>query len=157
MRIRQATTTDAALLAALNHTVQQLHHERRPELFKPPQITDDIIHFYEDALSQPDDFVFICYLDEQAVGYIYLKIIRSPENPFTYARDYLLIDQISVNADQQGKGCGRALMQAAYDFARQKNIRRITLGVLDFNADAIDFYHKQGFRVYHQRMELLLD
>ena len=157
MKIRRATIEDAALLAALNVTVQQLHYEQRPDVFKPPQVSEDIVQFFQDALSEPENHLFICEVDEQPVGYIHLKIIHRPENPFTHALDEVLIDQISVNADQQSKGCGQALMQAAYDLARQENIHRIVLGVWEFNTGAIDFYRKQGFHTFYQRMELLLE
>jgi diamine N-acetyltransferase len=155
--IKRATTADAETLATLNGPVQQLHAEGRPGFYKPALMNDVLVQMYRDWLAQPDHHFFIGEVDGEPVGCIYAKIVRRPENPFTYAINALLIDQISVNPEHQGKGYGKQLLQVAYDLARAEGIQRIMLDVSDFNVNAIEFYKKQGFRVHTQRMEIILD
>jgi diamine N-acetyltransferase len=157
MQIRKAGLNDAELLARLNEPVQRLHYEARPDIFKPPALSDEIIAWYADLLNQPENHFFIAEAEGQAVGYVGAKVVHQPATPFTVAMDGLLIDQISVNDDQRGKGYGAALMQAVVDLARAKKINRIMLGVWDFNTHAIEFYKRQGWRVYTERMEILVE
>ncbi len=154
MNIRRASIDDAELIARLNEPVQRMHAEARPDFFKPYTLDDDLITFYIDLLIAPENHIFIGEVDGQAVGYVYAKLNRRPESPFTFAIDEIVIDQISVNDDQRGKGCGEKLMQAVYDLAKAEHIQRVMLMVWDFNSHAIGFYKKLGFRVYSERMEL---
>ncbi|MDX1991628.1 MAG: GNAT family N-acetyltransferase [bacterium] len=157
VQIRKAALNDAELLARLNASVQRLHYEARPDIFKPPELNDEIIAWYAELLKQPENHFFIAEAEGRAVGYVGAKVVRQPATPFTVAMDGVLIDQISVNDDQRGKGYGAALMQAVVDLARTKKINRITLGVWDFNNHAIEFYKRQGWRVYTERMEILVE
>jgi ribosomal protein S18 acetylase RimI-like enzyme len=152
MQIRHADVEDSQLLAELNATVQRLHAENRPDIFKPPVLSDELVAWFETLLRESDSHIFIGELESEAVGYIVTKIIRRPDNPFTYAANVLYIDQISINTEHQGKGYGKRLLLAAYNLARSENINRIELGVLDFNIHAIEFYKRQGFRIYSERM-----
>jgi ribosomal protein S18 acetylase RimI-like enzyme len=156
MEIRRASLFDARLLAGLNMTVQQLHAENRPEIFKPPLVSDELVNWYEEMLSQTENHVFIGEVNGEAVGYLCAKVVHRPENPFTYALHVIYVEEISVNEEYQGRGCGKQLMQAAYELAQVENIRRIMLNVWNFNSQAISFYKSLGFQVCHERMEQIL-
>lgn len=154
IQIRRATVEDAEILAAMNETVQQLHADARPDIYCPYSLNDDLIRWYADGMAQPDNFYFIAEEDETPVGYMYAQVIRRPANLFCHPMEMVSIDQISVNMEYQGKGYGKALLNAAYELAREQGIRRVVLGVLDFNQHALDFYKRQGFRDFIHRMEI---
>lgn len=153
MQIRRATVADAQHLAQLSATVQALHAQSRPEMFKSPVINDDLMNWFAVLLEKPDNHIFIAESEGEAVGYLLAMVIRRPENPFTYATDFLLIDQVSVNTEHQRQGCGKKLLESAYQLARAENLTRIVLGVWNFNIHAIEFYKDQGFRCFEERME----
>lgn len=157
MLVRRATDRDAEVLAALNQPIQQLHAEARPDFFKPAQLDEALIQVFREALAQPENHIFIDEVNGVPVGYIYAKVVRRPENSFTYSMAWVLVDQLSVNPEYQGKGYGKQLLQAAFDLAHSENIRRVILDVWDFNTHAIDFYKDQGFRIYNERMEIALE
>ena len=156
LEIRRATPDDAQAIARLNAPVQQLHHEARPGIFKPPSDDGRMVQHYVDLLENPDNHIFIGEADGVPVGYVYAQVYRRPENPFTHAQDIVYVDQISVNPDQRGKGYGRQLTQAVFDLARKERIALITLSVWMFNGDAIAFYERLGFRPILQSMEYVL-
>jgi ribosomal protein S18 acetylase RimI-like enzyme len=156
MEVRRATLDDAHLLAELNTTVQQLHAQARPEIFKPPVARVELIMWFETLLSELGTYMFIGEMSGEAIGYMVAKILHRLENPFTYAMDFLLIDQISIRIEYQGKGYGKRLLQAAYDLARTENIKRIILDVWNFNIGAVEFYKRQGFQIFNERMEVRL-
>src|SRR5262245_11342018 len=98
MEIRRAGVRDARLLAELVTTVQGIHAENRLDIFKPPQVTDDLVDWFQRALSQPENHIYIGEVEGEAVGYVYAEVYRRPENPFTHAMSMIYIEQISVNA-----------------------------------------------------------
>lgn len=157
MIIRQATPADAYLLAELSIHVQQVHVEVRPRTFRPAEVTEDLVKFYVDLLPQPNHYFFIVEDEGTAVGYVFVKRMNRPDNPFIHADTFLHVDQISINPAARGKGYGKALMQAVYDLAAQHRIQRITLDVWHFNTIAIEFYHNLGFTPFMHRMEIFLD
>ena len=113
MRIRQATSKDNLLLSSLSMDVQRLHAENYPEIFKIPENDDFAIQFFDEKLIDPLVRIFIAEENSHALGYVLCKLVERAENPFTFAMRHLLVDQISVRPDAQGKGVGKALLEQA--------------------------------------------
>ena len=151
MKIRQAVSTDALLLSSLNMDVQRLHAENHPEIFKMPQSDDFAIAFFNDTLVDPMTRIYLAEEGEQALGYIVCKLIERAENPFTLAMRYLLVDQISVRPEAQGKGVGEALIEQAEILAKEWNVSRIQLDSWGFNIKAHAFFEKMGFEKFNYR------
>ncbi|AZB42665.1 N-acetyltransferase [Bacillus sp. FJAT-42376] len=58
------------------------------------------------------------------------------------------ISKVMAAPDMRGKGYGLALVQQALNFAfLELNMHRVTLGVFDFNKNAISCYKKAGFSI----------
>lgn len=97
--------------------------------------------------------IFIIHTGEHArVGYIWVGKFR---NGFT-GEDHAHIINIYVKSDFQGKGIGKALLQLAEDWARQQQLRKITLNVASHNLNAIHLYGKIGFQNEAYRMAKLI-
>lgn len=157
MNIRQATVEDAKIIAELNTHVQQVHVDALPSVFKSPVVDEGLIALYANWIRQDNATIFIAEDAGQPIGYIYALLHHRPENPFSYVRDYVLIDQMSVNPEYYGTGVANQLMQAVKDLARMQNVSRITLDVWDFKGRAKRFYEKQGFATFNYRMQLMLE
>ncbi|MDX1378295.1 MAG: GNAT family N-acetyltransferase [Anaerolineales bacterium] len=149
MNIRKATPDDSLLLSTLCEDVQRLHADAHPEIFKKPQAADFAVSFFEEMLLEDTKYIYIAEENGQALGYVFFKVVERDENPFLFARRYLLIDQISVRPAAQGQGVGKALMQQVEVAARELEIPSIQLGSWDFNIKAHRFFERMG---YHQQM-----
>ncbi|CAL9321201.1 GNAT family N-acetyltransferase [Streptomyces sp. SudanB182_2057] len=57
----------------------------------------------------------------------------------------LIIEDIKVAPEHRGKGVGRALMELAAEFARERGAGHIWLEVTNINAPAIHAYRRMGF------------
>lgn len=157
MNVRLAVDADAEALGRLAGDVQQLHADAHPEFFKPAvDLSAFAADFRERFLSDPDCRVFIVEVDGEAAGYAALRFMRRPENLYTYAINTLYIDQIAVRPSYQGRGCGQALIEAAFDLARAENVNRVALDTWDFNTKAQEFFKKMGFSVFNYRMDVYL-
>jgi ribosomal protein S18 acetylase RimI-like enzyme len=62
----------------------------------------------------------------------------------TYAVRRDELEVVSIHADREGEGIGRALMDAAGERARQLGVRRLWLVTTNDNVRAIRFYQRWG-------------
>ena len=144
--IRRARAEDAALLAELNTEIQQMHADSVPKYFKNadpqnPALIDD----YARRLSDEHTYIFIAEADSQPVGSLVLVHRQIEENPYAVANTRLIIDQISVNASHRGKGVGHAFVEQAKALCKSLHVDYLQLNVWAFNAQAIEFYKREGF------------
>jgi len=94
--IRQARSTDFALLARLNAEVQELHFSNRPDQFKPVCLSD-IEQWFSDLFRNPDARVWIAEVDEAPAGYIAVLQQERGESPFCPARTWWEIRSRSLD------------------------------------------------------------
>jgi len=151
MKIRQAVSTDGLLLSSLSMDVQRLHAEHHPDIFKIPQNDGFAVQFFNEMLANPLVRIFIAEEDGQALGCVLCKVVEREENPFTVAMRYLLVDQISVQPEAQGKGVGKALIEQVKALAREWNVSRVQLDSWGFNTNAHAFFEKMGFEKFNHR------
>lgn len=151
MQVRTATREDVELLSRLNMHVQQLHADAYPTLFKTP--TEGFaVGFFEMFLADPAVHIFIVEEDGTAAGYVVCKVVHRDESPFTFVRDYVLIDQISVEPEMQGRGAGSALMGRVDALAQDLGVQQILLDSWIFNTHAHRFFERHGYAVFNLRM-----
>src|SRR5215831_8663989 len=117
MDIRLATPTDAETIAALNVTVQQVHADALPQLFKPPSPETFPASLVRQLLAAPDTAIFLGYVNETPAGHLYAQILRREETALRSAWAHLYIHHIAVQQAYQRHGVGQALIQAVRRFA----------------------------------------
>ncbi len=77
--------------------------------------------------------------DKSVVGYIELKILNPKERA---AR----IGRLIIDPEMRSRGLGKELINSIKEYARDKlDIQILTLGVFNFNQNAIALYEKNGF------------
>ena len=156
MDIRLATPHDAETIAALNATVQQVHAEALPHLFKPPAPETFPASLVRQLLADPDTSIFIGSVNGAPAGYIYAQILRREETALRYAWDRLFIHHLSIRPEYQRHGMGHALIQVVIRVAKEQGISTIALDVWSVNTQARAFFAAQGFTVYNENMWLQL-
>lgn len=86
------------------------------------------------AALEMKDNIYMFYDDEKFVG---SSMLQDEE-----------IDDLFVVPDYQGQGYGRKIMEATLNLAMQKNLAKITLGVVAWNTQAVKLYTSLGFEIY---------
>ena len=92
-----------------------------------------------DYTTYPDDpekTAFLIYIDNQVTGEIILK-----KNWNRFA----LVEWIGIDRNHRRLGIGRALMERAIRWARDKNLPGVMLETQDHNVGACRFYESCGF------------
>ena len=150
--IRQATASDAALLA-------QLGAGTFSETFAPDNTPENMAAYVAASfspaklaaeLAQPLTTFLIAEIDEVAVGYAMLHAGAPPQQ--VRSDQPVELVRLYVSREWHGRGVGESLMQACLDLARQQGYRTLWLGVWERNARARAFYRKWKFQEFGEHV-----
>lgn len=91
---------------------------------------------------------YLCYDDEQVIGYIKLVHDATYEG---LSGKCIELEKIYVLGSYFGSGAGKVLMQQAIAHSRENGFDALFLGVWQENERAVHFYKKIGFEVFETR------
>lgn len=153
---RRALEKDIPRIAQLLDDVLMIHHNIRPDLFKPDcrKYNDrQILALIEDELRP----VFV-YEDDDGVvqGYAFCVLEQHPGNNILTDIKTLYIDDLCVDPSLRGQGIGRELYDYVKGYAVCQGCHNITLNVWEGNDSAIAFYKNLGMVPYKYGMETIL-
>ena len=96
--------------------------------------------------NQPNSTFFFAYAGKEIAGY--LKLNTKGAQTEQGLKNALEIERIYAARSFHGKGVGKALMQKSITIAGDINADWLWLGVWDQNKHAIEFYERQGFKIF---------
>jgi diamine N-acetyltransferase len=143
--VRLATLDDAELIERQTASVQQLHNEALPSIFKPPSADLFPPRKLAALIQDPNSIVAVAEIGGKVVGHIYGEVVNRVENEFSPNEFYLYIYQIGVDDDARRQGAGTALITFIQDRARALGLSALQLDHWAFNARARDFFMACGF------------
>lgn len=156
MQIRRATTNDIPGLVRLLEQVLMVHHNGRPDLFKPGarKYTDEELV----TLLADDTRPIFAAVDEngEMLGYAFCVFQQHLNNNILTDIRTLYIDDLCVDETCRGQHIGKALYEYVLNFARQSGCYNVTLNVWTCNASAMAFYEKMDLKPQKIGMETIL-
>ena len=152
--IRKATINDIGSIIELLHQVDMVHHEIRPDLFKP-HTTKYNEQELEDLLADERRPVFV-YDDGEVLGHAFCLITEAKDDKLLQDVKTLYIDDICVHEKARGRHIGKSLYEYVLDYARSTGCYNITLNVWQGNAPDSAFYKEMGMEVQKTTMEIIL-
>jgi ribosomal protein S18 acetylase RimI-like enzyme len=152
--IRKATIADIPRLIDLLHQVNMVHHELRPDLFKPhtTKYSEKELAAMMAVAAQP---IFV-FDDGRVSGYAFCRIEEVRDDRLLQDRKTLYIDDLCVDEPARGRHIGRRLFEHVRDYARAIGCQAITLNVWEGNEAAMRFYRDIGMQVQKRCMEMVL-
>ncbi len=156
MQIRRATKNDLDGVNKLLKQVLMVHHNGRPDLFKPnvKKYTDEqLLEIFEDD-TRP---VFVgVNEDNNVLGYAFCVFQQHVNDNVLTDIKTLYIDDICVDENVRGQHVGKQIYEYVIDYARKEGFYNITLNVWSLNPAAIKFYESMGLVPYKIGMEKVL-
>ena len=131
-----------------------VHHEIRPDLFKPHTTKYDEKEL-EALFCDHRKPVFV-YDDGKIQGYAFCQITEVKDNGLLEDIKSIYIDDICVDEKSRGKHVGTALYEHIVKYAKSIGCHNITLNVWEGNAPASAFYKGMGMGVQKTTMEVIL-
>lgn len=156
MEIRRATTTDIPGLNRLLEQVLMVHHNGRPDLFKPGGKKYTVQELTE--LLADDSRPIFAAVDESGymLGYAFCVFQQHLNNNILTDIRTLYIDDLCVDENCRGQHIGKALYDHVLTFARASGCYNVTLNVWSCNPNAVAFYEKMGLKPQKIGMETIL-
>lgn len=142
LNIRRAEQKDREWILPL---VSRMH-EFGPPPWRPLEQMDQAVQESIDTglTEQPAGSAVLVAesLDGTPLGFIHLQT----DSDFFTREAHGHVSDIIVTEQGEGRGVGRALMQAGEDWARRKGHRLLTLNVFGDNTRAVGLYKRLGYR-----------
>lgn len=155
MQIRKASANDIEGVNNLLRQVLMVHHNGRPDLFKPnaKKYTDEeLLAIFENDKTP----VFVAVDKEKILAYAFCVHTRHIDDNILTDIKTLYIDDICVDENERGHNVGRAIYDYVINYAKENDYYNVTLNVWSCNPGAISFYEKMGLTPYKIGMEKIL-
>ena len=156
MNIRRAQEKDMERIHLLLNQVAMVHHIGRPDLFKAGtrKYTDDQLK----AIIADDQRPILVATDDadQVLGYAFCIFRQELDNNILTDIKTLYVDDLCVDATLRGQHIGKALYDAAVQYAKDHGCYNLTLNVWSCNESAMRFYQSCGLKPQKVGMELIL-
>ena len=152
--IRKANKNDIGRIIELLHQVDMVHHEIRPDLFKP--YTTKYNEQELEALLDNDSNPIFVYDDGEVLGHAFCQITDVKSHKLLQDAKTLYIDDICVDEKARGKHVGKALYEFVRDYAKSIGCYNMTLNVWEGNDPALSFYKDMGMKVQKTGMEEII-
>ena len=156
MMIRRAKKEDLNGLNKLLLQVLMVHHNGRPDLFKPnaKKYTDEEIF---QIIADDNTPVFVAVDDkEEVLGYAFCVFKQFVNSEIMTDIKTLYIDDLCVDEEKRGMHIGKQLYEHVIAFAKESGCYNVTLNVWSCNESAMKFYEKCGLVPQKVGMEKIL-
>lgn len=156
--VRAARPEDAPAIAAIHvGTWQHAYRDLLPASLLDGLRVSDRLRMWEGMLAapRPRTTTLVAKGNDGPVGVCHAGPERETDDPERARTGEVFL--IYVSPGEQGRGVGRALMDAACDAMRAHGFSEAVLWVLDGNTPAIAFYERMGWRADGAVKQEMLD
>ena len=157
MEIALAQKEDLNAVNELRRTVQMLHAQSRPDIFRS-DFGSQLENYLKEVFENKTADLIVAKIDQTVVGFMMGSLVHHGQSPYTNERTYYRVQELGVKPGFQRQGIGRAMLLFLQDSLKAQTsvngVRKIELDVWDFNRDAMAFYEEMGFHFNRHYLEL---
>ena len=146
VEIRRATRGDMPAVGLLGAHLVRVHHEYDPDRFMAPggDVGAGYAAFLGAQLDHPDAVVFVAEHHGRIEGYLYAAV--EPRNWKELRERAGFVHDIFVDEQCRGGGIANALLNAAFEWMRERGVPRAMLWTASANEHARGLFERRGFR-----------
>ena len=135
---------NAEIVKQLIYELRKFESDFDPELKTPEEITEKLVEWMNRKLKSPNAFLFMAIAENKPVAYIFGWIEKRSKNYWKRDR-YGYICDVFVKKEFRRKGIGKALLNKAEKWFREKGIESVHLESYAENP-YIGFYEKLKYK-----------
>ena len=109
-----------------------------------------ITKWYSELYLDDSKMLFVYKENNRILGYIYAKINELDES--NILKEEILIDALYILEEERNKGIATKLIEKIKNIAKEKDIKIITINVLNKNVVAKKLYEKLEFNVLKETL-----
>ena len=123
----------------------RLHVERTSDVFCPKVGPPRPMEWFLESIGTPDRTVLVAREGAAVVGVVEVLLKPPREGDGFVPRRVAVINDVVVRESWRGRGTGRALIEAAHEWAATKCADSVQLHVWSWNTRARDLYERMGY------------
>jgi len=108
-----------------------------------PDAGAEIHRLLAEALRDPDAAIFVCERDDVLLGFCTVRVDRAP--PIQVEVQRAEITDLMVLASERRRGVGRALVERALGWVKERGVERCETRVASRNSEGQHFWRSVGF------------
>ena len=155
MNIRRAKQSDIPAISELLRQVCNVHHQGRPDLFKPDG-TKYTAKQLADLIADDSRPIFVAVDSDEVTGYAFCMFKQHLNDTAVTDIKTLYIDDLCVDENRRGQHIGLQLYEYVLQFAKERGCYNVTLNVWCCNPGAMKFYERCGLVPQKIGMEKIL-
>ncbi len=147
MAIRDYRAEDAAAVRDCVAALQEFERGLDARLLPGEDIAERYLAELLTRCAKEEGRIFVAEVDGAVAGFAaVLPKVAHDDEPDEEDYDYAYVSDVAVLDRYRRRGLGRALLEAAEDYARERGATLLRIGVLAANQGARSLYEGQGFR-----------
>ncbi|CEG27069.1 GNAT family N-acetyltransferase [Bacillus sp. B-jedd] len=155
MHIKMATLEDYEALLPIHKEIHEYHLEARPDIYRSADNTF-IWDYFKGIIENENARIFYIKNDIEVIAFTICRKQSSSDRVTVAPREYMYVEEFGVKKEFRKQGLATMLFEKVVDFAKEKGVSEIELGVWEFNEPAIRFYESMGMKTQVRRMEMKL-
>lgn len=152
--VRRATKADAPAVAEFAMKLVEQHIAYDPKRFSPIATLEGMTWFYGTQTEAEHAAVFVAESESRIVGFSYVGYEEISYQGLATRSAW--VHDIYIDPAERHGGVGRALMDAAVGYAKERGATKLMLWTAESNVDAQRFFEQAGFVTTMREMMLEL-
>ena len=121
---------------------------------KPLMSEDEIIKIWQQIQQVPDYYIYLAYLDNEAIGTF--SLLFMPTMMHLGFHKSAILDSVTILSSYRGQGYGKQMMQQALKISADAGCYKVTLSSNIKRDRAHKFYQSLGFQQHGWSFSYLL-
>ncbi|MDO4647156.1 MAG: GNAT family N-acetyltransferase [Eubacteriales bacterium] len=151
--VRRAGKKDLSAILALRRELAQLHHEKRPDLFRTPKKMRFFFRMKKLLLEETPPVIVAANRENKVLGYLWYSVYVYRNHDTMRDIKGIHIEDICVTKECRRSHIGEKLYQWVKEYGQEQHCEIMTLDVWAANREAVLFYEACGFTPQILRME----
>ena len=150
--LRVAALEDYDEMCMLLEQGDYFHAQALPQVFRSIGGPARSRGYFQKILDNDNAAIFVAEQQGKLIGLVRSEVRTAPDVPLFVPRHFVYIDDLVVSESFRHQGIGKALVECVHQWAQEKGLTEVELGVWEFNTSARMLYEKLGYQTTRRTM-----